>query len=544
MAISLFNDVLGPIMRGPSSGHTAATWRMGKLTRQLLGGAVVRAECRFHKSGAYANVFRQQRSDLAFAAGLLDLDMADPGYDLALDLAAGQELSLFFTTPELDGAGHPNEVEVAAAAPGQAETFLRFRSLGGGIAALVALNGRPVHYTGDSHAVFIPASSEAAGELAALASRHGGRSTFRANEQGAIVQAEFTVSPDPAFWREVKRMAPDARQAHPLMFVPVAEPDQSLLKRVLFSSPGDTATLAELGQAYECGLLGCSLPDLEPYLGRCHGVMAQAVEQGMAQNNPKAMRLAPPLAVKIARAVERGLFLTGGIHTRAATRALAAAEWNAAGGLVCAAPTAGSGGVLPAVLVTMEEDLGMPKTACLHALWTAGAVGLAIAHTYTFAGGVGGCQVEMGAAGAMAAAALVEAAILWGKDAPVGKQTIGWRGRRSGCDARTPASTEQKPEHASRDIRGTALNAATLFLHNCIGLACDPVQGYVEVPCLSRNASAASQALLCADLALAGWRSPISFHDTLLALKDAGERMPSALRCTSIGGLASRSPSQ
>lgn len=538
MTLSLLNDVIGPIMRGPSSGHTAATWRMGMLARQLAGGEVIRAECRFHKGGAYANVFRQQRSDLAFAAGLLNLDITDSRYDQAFDLAAERGVGIRFVISELEEAGHPNEVEVSAVGPDQAETLLRFRSLGGGIAALVSLDGRPAHFTADSHAAFMPASPGREEELASLAARHGGRSRTGTGRRGILVQAEFTNPPGPAFWEDAKRAVPDVRQAQPLMFVPVAGPDADLLDRILFPSPDDPATLADLGRAYECSLLGRSAADLESYLERCHEIMKQAVRQGMAQSDPKALRLAPPLAGGITRALEHGCMLTGGIHARTAARALAAAEWNAAGGLVCAAPTAGSSGILPAALVTMEEDLGMPKEACLHALWTAGTVGLAIAHTYTFAGGVGGCQVEIGAAGAMAAAALVEGAALWGRDARFGNGIIGWRGRRTGRGGAAPA--KQRPERGVREIRQTALNAAVLFLHNCIGLACDPVQGYVEIPCLSRNAVAASQALICADMALAGWRSPISFHDTLLALKDAGDRMPSALRCTAIGGLASR----
>ncbi len=132
-------------------------------------------------------------------------------------------------------------------------------------------------------------------------------------------------------------------------------------------------------------------------------------------------------------------------------------------------------------------------------LYAAGAIGLIIANRATFAAEVAGCQVEIGAAGAMAAAAAVEAG------------------------------------HGSAAL---GVEAAAIALHNTMGSPCDLVQGTCEVPCHTRNAVAAASAFTCADLILGGYRNPIPLDETIDAMFAVGQMMPSQLRCTSLGGLA------
>ncbi|HDT13493.1 MAG TPA: hypothetical protein ENO03_03960, partial [Candidatus Aminicenantes bacterium] len=169
------------------------------------------------------------------------------------------------------------------------------------------------------------------------------------------------------------------------------------------------------------------------------------------------------------------------------------------GGVVCAAPTGGSAGVLPGVLVTLAEDRGLDEAGAALALLAAGAVGLIVARRATFAAEVAGCQVEIGAAGAMATAAVVEAA--------------------GGTAAQ-------------------AADAAAISLQNTMGSVCDLVQGLCEIPCHTRNAVAASSAFVCADLVLGGYANPIPLDDTIDASFAAGRMLPAELRCTAKGGLA------
>ena len=167
--------------------------------------------------------------------------------------------------------------------------------------------------------------------------------------------------------------------------------------------------------------------------------------------------------------------------------------------MVCAAPTAGSAGVIPGVLVSLVEDKGLSVQAAALALCAASAIGVIIASRATFAAEVAGCQVEIAAAGAMAAAAVVDAA--------------------GGSAAQ-------------------AADAAAISFQNTMGLVCDPVQGAVEIPCHTRNAVAASSAFVCADLILGGYVNPIPLDETIDAVYSVGLMLPAELKCTALGGLS------
>ncbi len=172
---------------------------------------------------------------------------------------------------------------------------------------------------------------------------------------------------------------------------------------------------------------------------------------------------------------------------------------NGGSGVVCAAPTAGAAGTLPGVLVTLEEEQGLDEERIGLALMAAAGVGLVVANRATFAAEVAGCQVEIGAAGAMAAAAVIEAA---GGSAP------------QACDA------------------------AAIAFQNTMGSVCDLVQGIVEIPCHTRNAVAASSAFVCADLILGGYGNPIPLDETIDAVYEVGKMLPCELKVTALGGLA------
>ena len=191
--------------------------------------------------------------------------------------------------------------------------------------------------------------------------------------------------------------------------------------------------------------------------------------------------------------------LLGPVAAKAAAYALAANEANAAMGRICAAPTAGSSGVLPGVLFALAEERGLSEQELSLALVTAGAIGMVIASRASLSGAEGGCQAECGSAAAMAAGAVVD--LLGGTPEQIG-------------------------------------HAVALALKNLLGLVCDPVAGLVEVPCVKRNAGAATIALLAADMALAGIRSAIPVDEVIDAMAEVGQAMPGELRETAKGGLA------
>jgi L-serine dehydratase len=196
---------------------------------------------------------------------------------------------------------------------------------------------------------------------------------------------------------------------------------------------------------------------------------------------------------------KRSPALLGNIAAKAAEYALAANEANAAMGRICAAPTAGSSGILPAVLFSLAEKYNYPDDQLCSAVIAAGSIGMVIASRASLAGAEGGCQAECGSAAAMAAGAAVD--LLGGTPTQVG-------------------------------------HAVALALKNLLGLVCDPVAGLVEVPCVKRNAGGAMIALLATDMALAGIQSVIPVDEVIDAMASVGRLMAPELRETALGGLA------
>ena len=180
-------------------------------------------------------------------------------------------------------------------------------------------------------------------------------------------------------------------------------------------------------------------------------------------------------------------------------KAIKMGESNACMRRIVAAPTAGSCGVLPAVLLSFEEQFSATEEQMVQALYVAAGIGKVIAENAFIAGAAGGCQAEIGSAAAMSAGAL---AYLQGAD----------------------------PQ--------TVMHAAALALKNMLGLACDPVGGLVEVPCIKRNSYGAVDAVTSVQLALAGIRSAITPDDVIDSMRRIGNQMPTCLKETSEGGLA------
>lgn len=191
--------------------------------------------------------------------------------------------------------------------------------------------------------------------------------------------------------------------------------------------------------------------------------------------------------------------VSGEIINAAMAKALSTSEVNASMGKIVAAPTAGASGIIPAALLTVKERFNLSDEDLINGLFTAAGIGQIIAKNATVSGAEGGCQAECGSASAMAAAAIVE--LLGG------------------------------------DVK-KSFNAASFALINIMGLICDPVAGLVEFPCALRNASGVINALVSADLALAGVESLIPFDEVVEAMYKVGKAMPESLRETALGGVA------
>ena len=189
----------------------------------------------------------------------------------------------------------------------------------------------------------------------------------------------------------------------------------------------------------------------------------------------------------------------GPVVARAITYAMGVLEVNASMGLIVAGPTAGSSGVIPGTYLAVQEEFSLTDQEMTSALFAAGAVGYLITRNATVAGAEGGCQAEVGSACAMAAAGVV--------------QLMGGSPSQS-------------------------LDAASVAFANILGLVCDPIRGLVESPCQTRNAMGASNALISAQIALAGIKAPIPFDEMVQVMYNVGKSLPPSLRETALGGMA------
>lgn len=257
-------------------------------------------------------------------------------------------------------------------------------------------------------------------------------------------------------------------------------------------------SVAELMIATEYELTGRERDEVLRLMTRNLEVMKASVIMGLDESKSRS-GLTGGDATKLHKYIQSGKALSDYTVLTAAKNAIAVNEYNAKMGLVCATPTAGSAGCLPAVLTSAIEKLELTETQQLDFLLTAGAFGLVIANNASISGAEGGCQAEVGSAAAMSAAALVLAS------------------------GGTPFQASQ---------------ATCFVIKNMLGLICDPVAGLVEVPCVKRNAMGASYAFIAADMALAGIESKIPVDEVIDAMYQVGVSMPTAFRETAEGGLA------
>lgn len=248
----------------------------------------------------------------------------------------------------------------------------------------------------------------------------------------------------------------------------------------------------------EMTVTGMTREDVYANMDRNLTTMENAVAEGLEGVTSKT-GLTGGDAVLMQRYIASGRSLAGDLVLDAISKAVATNEVNAAMGKICATPTAGSAGVVPGVLFALKDKLQLDRQGMLNFLLTAGAFGFVVANNASISGAAGGCQAEVGSASAMAAAAIVEAA------------------------GGTPQQSAE---------------GFAICMKNMLGLVCDPVAGLVEVPCVKRNAAGASNAIVSADMALAGITSRIPTDEVIDAMYRIGQTMPVALRETGRGGLA------
>jgi L-serine dehydratase len=501
--ISILNDVMGPVMRGPSSSHTAGSYRIGRMARSLFGECPASVTFRFDPEGSYGRVYRQQGADLAFVSGIMNWPITDERFLQAQELAEQEGIRFVFEVTQLKNVDHPNTVHISMSSHSGKKLNTVAKSVGGGMVAFTKLDECTVDLTGKAYEYVVLVDEKETHKIIdwMTSDRQAvGSPVCHSFETRKVCQIKRLSELDPEIWARVKALPGIIRSwsCDPVCYVQKGESLFRNSKEMLDIAKKRGCSLGQVALLYESQILGLSEADILEEMKDRLLIMKSSIIQGQKEQNVH-MQLLHPTAQDVLKAISDGRVAVGGIHAKAAARAMAVLHVNNSMGVVCAAPTGGSSGVIPGVVMSMVEENNLDENRSVMGLLAASGIGLILAKRATFAAEIAGCQVEIGAAGAMAAASVVEMA---------------------GGNAQQ------------------ATDAASIALQNTMGSVCDLVQGICELPCHTRNAAAASSAFVCADLIMGGYHNPIPLDETVDATLEVGEMLPAELRCTALGGIA------
>lgn len=257
--------------------------------------------------------------------------------------------------------------------------------------------------------------------------------------------------------------------------------------------------ISQITMDRECEMTEKPLDEIRSRMAVSLQIMKDATKEAINQPSQSMGGLIGGESRKLSDLQSSGKNIAGNLISKAIAYSMGVLEVNASMGLIVAAPTAGSSGVIPGVLLALQEEYDFTDDQIIDALFTCSAIGYLAMLNATVAGAVGGCQAEIGVAAAMAAAAVVE--LMGGT-----------------------------PEQCT--------DAASTVLMNMLGLVCDPVGGLVEYPCQNRNASGASNAIVAAEISLAGIHQLIPLDEMMDIMYTVGKKLPAELRETALGGCA------
>lgn len=499
MKVSIFNDVIGPVMRGPSSSHCAAALRIGRLALDLMDGSFTDVLVEFDVNGSLPNTHDTQGSDMGLFGGLMGWDAADerlPGSPQAL-----RDTGVRIAIETVDaGDPHPNTYRLTLHSPEETHT-LRAISTGGGMMEVIDLDGFAVSMFGDCFETLLWVKGQGTAVIAALENRITADAILLHEADGrqlVEVKADRFVPDD--ILAEIPGIVA-IRRLHPVLPV-MSRKDTSVpfgsCAEMLDYDAGRATPLWKLAVQYECARGGLSEAEVIAKMVEIVRIVRRSIAEGIAGTEYDDRVLGHQCG-RFDELMKAGRLLDGGALNRIILYVTALMEVKSSMGVIVAAPTAGACAALPGAVVAMAESMGLDEEAMARALLASGLIGVFIATRWTFAAEVGGCQAEGGSAASMAAAALVTLA-----DGPLNQ----------------------------------AVAAASMAMQSMIGLICDPVANRVEVPCLGKNVMAAANALSCANMALAGYDPVIPLDEVIDTAKQVATQMPREVRCTNLGGLS------
>lgn len=506
----IFNEVIGPVMIGPSSSHTAGPARIGRSISFLLED-VVKADITFSRYGSYVSTYEGQGADRGFAAGLMGWRQDDERVSDSLSYTKDIEINAIIREEYFD---HPNTSIIKAVSSTGDSVEVKSVSIGGGNFEITEIDGLKLKVTGEFYELLVYGASVDYffekdilkvfndNEIEYIENDYSNNKGLNMMSIGLYGKLDETVVNGILKIEGVEKI----RLIEPVLPVtpvkniemPFSNAKEMINYYGLSSADADVnIDMYKASIEYEKAISGWSEKEIVEYASYLLDVMIESVYRGFDAEE-KHFDYLKPKGKQILKVYESGKMISGGLINRAMIYAVAVMEGNASRNKVIAAPTAGSCGVLPGLLVAMLDEEVVERDALVKSLLAAGLVGAFISNDATFAAETGGCQAEIGSASAMAAAAVIQSS---------GGNLL------------------------------AGLRAATIAVQNMLGLICDPVNGGVEIPCINRNASAVSNSVVSANLALGGYDPFVSFHEAVETMKRVGSLMPEEHKCTCKGGL-------
>lgn len=511
MAVSsIFNDVIGPVMRGPSSSHSAAACRIGLLLRDLMTADIRRVDIDYDPNGSLVTTHESQGTDMGLYGGLLGWQADD---ERMVNYRQGiRDSGIVIQVNYLSyGAEHPNTYRITLSNDNE-QHCLTAISTGGGMIEVQEIDGAEVSIYGDYHELLIFSDDLKSVQALCEDPRNGnGESTqsmlfdtlLRHEGKNSFVELKSSVVFSQAMIEQIEGWpgVKSVRYLAPVLPV-LSRADLKVpflyCADLLAQGEAQKLELWQLAVKYESARGDISEDAVLDKMLNIIETMQQSVQQGLAGTEYED-RILPCQSVGFGEKMQRNELLDGELLNTIVMYVSAMMEVKSSYGVIVAAPTAGSCGALPGALLAAAKVLGKSNLEIAKAMLAAGVLGIFISEHSSFAAEVGGCQAECGAGSSMAAAGLVTLA---------------------------GGSLQQ------------CVNGASLALQNSLGMICDPIGNRVEAPCLGRNVMAASNALSCANMALANYDPVVTYDEVVATMYKVGISISHELRCTALGGLS------
>jgi len=499
---SILNDVIGPIMRGPSSSHCAAALRIGRIARDLMKNDIEKVLIEFDTNGSLATTHKSQGSDMGLFGGLLGMNAADER--LINSESAIEEAGIKLKIKIHDiGAIHPNTYKLTLTNNNYQHQIIAI-STGGGMIEIIELDGLPISIIGDYFETIIFLKKDGKKLQDEILNKLSIDEILLLKGNGfEILEIKSQSFLDESLKTKILGMenVTDIKEINPVL--PILSTKNTSVPFITCKEMNEfnedkNWSLWRLAQYYESQRGNIPEEEVFEKMNNIVQIIKKSINEGLAGTEYKD-RILGFQSGKFLDMVEQNKLLNGGLLNTIIPYVTAMMEVKSSMGVIVAAPTAGACATLPGTCVAVAKEMNLSDDDITRAMLAAGLIGIFIAAHSTFAAEVGGCQAEGGSASGMTAAALI---------------------------SMMNGTTEQ------------ATSAASMAIQNMLGLICDPVANRVEVPCLGKNILAASNALCCANMSLSNFDTVIPLDEVIDTMNKVGEILPSALCCTALGGLS------